>query len=82
MFCRSLTQKEGHKTQESIDIWRKGLWIFTFFNVTLFINFLKYELDKMQLLCQINKTVSGTRLTDKTKSNQGLLTHYTDNIWS
>ncbi len=36
----------------------------------------------MQLLYQINMPGSGTRLTDKTKSNQGLLTHYTDNIWS
>ncbi len=36
----------------------------------------------MQLLYQINMPWSGTRLTDKTKSNQGLLTHYTDNIRS
>lgn len=36
----------------------------------------------MQLLYQINTPWSGTRLTDKTKSSQGLLTHYTHNIRS
>ncbi len=48
----------------------------------IFIFKKKTEKRKMQLLYQINMTGSGTRLTDKTKSNQGLLTHYTDNIWS
>ncbi len=50
--------------------------------ILIFIFKKKTEKRKMQLLYQINMTGSGTRLTDKTKSNQGLLTHYTDNIWS